>query len=152
MPKASNQKMGIFALAIVDSTMAERPPGTDDPQIIDPTSYVTAVKNLFGKGVWPNKCTGNALQDKLESYAGDMGLYSPANKKRQSFYATSTPQEEIVTTGKPRMTCIAGGKYRELHALGVGALVNSSLPESVTKEAYKLVSMSISVNTAKTYR
>ena len=31
MPKASNQKMGIFALAIVDSTMAERPPGTDEP-------------------------------------------------------------------------------------------------------------------------
>ena len=39
-----------------------------------------------------------------------------------------------------------------VHALGVGAMVNSSLPELVTEEAYKLVSMSISVNTAKTYR
>ena len=29
---------------------------------------------------------------------------------------------------------------------------NLSLPESVTEEAYKLVSMSITVNTAKTYR
>ena len=76
MPKASNQKMGIFALAIVDGTMVERPPGEDNPPITDPTSYVTGVKNLFGKGVWPNKCTGNALQDKLESYVGDMGLYS----------------------------------------------------------------------------
>ena len=38
MPKANNQNMGIFALAIVDSTMVERPPGEDDPRIIDPTS------------------------------------------------------------------------------------------------------------------
>ena len=50
------------------------------------------------------------------------------------------------------MTCITGGKYREVHALGQGAMVNPSLPESITTEAYRLVSMSVSVNTAKTYR
>ena len=50
------------------------------------------------------------------------------------------------------MTCITGRKYRELHTFGAGAMVNSSLPDSVTEEAYKLVIMSITVNTAKTYR
>ena len=56
--------MGIYAMAILDTTLVEWPPGTEDPQPIDPTSYVTAVKNLFKKGVWPNKCDGNSLQDK----------------------------------------------------------------------------------------
>ena len=152
MPKASNQGMGIYALAIVDGTMVEHPPGEDTPPKADPTSYVEGIRGLYAKGVWPNKCTGTALQEKLELYVGDMALYSPANRKRQSYYTTAAPQEEIVTTGKSGMTCIAGGKYREVHALGLGAMVNSSLPESVTTEAYKLVSMSISVNTAKTYR
>ena len=152
MPKASNQKIGIYAMAILDSTLVEQPPGIYDPQIIDPTLYVTAVKSLFKQGVWPNKCAGNSLQDKLINYAGDKALYSPANRKRQSFYATSTPQEDVITIGKVRMTCITGWKYRELHTFGAGAMVNSSLPDSVTEEAYKLVSMSITVSTAKTYR
>ena len=152
MPRANNQKLGIFAMAILDTTLVERPPGSDDPPQVDPTSYVTAVKNLFKKGCLPNKCEGHALQDKLLNYAGNMALYSPANRKRQSFYATSTPPEDIITIGKSRMTCIAGGKYRELQTFGAGAMVNSLLPDSVTEEAYKLVSMSITVNTAKTYR
>ena len=152
MPKASNQGMGVYALAIVDSTMVEHPPGEDAPPKVDPTSYVEGIRGLFAKGVWPNKSTGAALQDKLETYVRDMALYSTSNRKRQSYYAATAPQEEIVTTGKSGMTCIAGGKYREVHALGQGAMVNSSLPESITTEAYRLVSMSISVNTAKTYR
>ena len=102
--------------------------------------------------MWPNKCAGHTLQDKLENYAGDMGLYSPANKKRQSFFATAAQQDEVVTTCKSRMACTRGGKYREVHVLCAGAMVNSSLPESLTEEAYKLVSMSIRMNTAKTYR
>ena len=152
MPKASNQGMGIYALALVDNTMVEHPPGEDSPPKVDLTSYVEGVRGLFQKGVWPNKCTGAALQDKLGTYVGDMALYSPGNRKRQSYYAVVSPQEEIVPVGKSRMTCITGGKYREEHALGRGAMVNPSLPESVTTEAYRLVSMSVSVNTAKTYR
>ena len=149
-PKASNQKMGVFPLAMVDGTMVENVENV--PPKVDPTSYVEGIRGLCAKGVWPNKCSGAALQDKLELYVGDMALYSPANRKRISYYATSAPQEEVATAGKPKMTCIPGGKYREVHALGIGAMTNSSLPESVTAEAYKLVSMSISVNTAKTYR
>ena len=149
-PKASNQKMGVFPLAMVDGTMVENVENV--PPKVDPKSYVEGIRGLCAKGVWPNKCSGAALQDKLELYVGDMSLYSPANRKRMSYYATTAPQEEIATAGKPKMTCIPGGKYREVHALGIGAMTNSSLPESVTAEAYKLVSMSISVNTAKTYR
>ena len=109
MLKANNQRMGIYAMAILDTTLVERPPGTDDPQPIDPTSYVTAVKNLFKKGVWPNKCDGNSLQDELTNYAREIALYSPANRKRQSLYASSAPQEDVITLGKSRMTCITKG-------------------------------------------
>ena len=31
MPKANNQNMGIFSMAILDATLVERPPGSDDP-------------------------------------------------------------------------------------------------------------------------
>ena len=55
MPKASNQGMGVYALAIVDSTMVEHPPGEDAPPKVDLTSYVEGIRGLFQKGVWPNK-------------------------------------------------------------------------------------------------
>ena len=139
MPRANNQKMGIFSMAILDTTLEERPPGSDDPPQVNPTLYVTAAKSLYKKGCWPNKCEGHALQDKLLNYVGDMALYSAANRKRKSYYATSTPPEDIITICKSRMTCITGGKYRELQTFGAGAMINFSLPDSVTKEAYKLV-------------
>ena len=99
-------------MAIIDGTMVERPPGDNDAQIIDPTSYLTAVKGLLKKGVWPNKCSGPALQDKLVNYNGNMSLCSPANKKRQSYYATTAPQDDVVTTVKSRCTwCRCNGKF-----------------------------------------
>ena len=73
-------------------------------------------------------------------------------KKCQSYYATTAPPEDIIAAGVSRMTCIVGGKYREKHDLGVDAMENPALPDFVTEEAYKLVSQSITVNTAKTYR
>ena len=77
-PKASNQKMGTYCLSLVDSTMADQ---GDDTQVVDPTSYMAAIKGLLKKGIWPNKTSGPALQEKLNSYKGDVRFYVPANKK-----------------------------------------------------------------------
>ena len=150
-PKSSNQKIGVYCTALIDSTMASQ--GGETPTV-DPTSYLNALKGLVRKGVWPNKTAngGKPLKDKLASYLGDARFYTTANRKRQSYYATEAPTEEIAGTGELMMTCTLGGKYNGTHALRLGVMRSTTLPQHVTHEAQRLVSQSIAENTAKSYK
>ena len=105
-------------------------------------------------GVWPNKTAngGKDLKDKLASYLGDSRFYTPANRKRQSYYATEAPTTVVAGTGELLMTCTVGGKYNGTQALRLGVMRYAALPQHVTQEAQRLVSQSIAENTAKSYK
>ena len=76
-PKATNQKMGPFFLGLLENSLA----------VVDPMSYLTSIKGLLRKGLWPNKSLGPALPAKLQAYKGNMRFYAPTNNKRR----VSTP-------------------------------------------------------------
>ena len=61
--KATNQNMGTYCLALVENTLAAQ---GAEPAVVDPMSYLTSIKGLLRKGLWPNKALRPALATKLE--------------------------------------------------------------------------------------
>ena len=80
-PTEEAKGYGLNLLAFIEGTRVE---GNE----VDPTpeAYRKATRELSSVGLWPNNSQIRNLRKKLRSYQGGLSTYSPANKKKASWY------------------------------------------------------------------